>query len=271
MMRSVVINLTRATARRARMQAQFEAIGLDVEFHAAVDGRQLQPADYDLVDREFRRRAGLWPQADGSIANWLSQRQVMQQLVERGPDLLSIFEDDARVSEDLPEILATLARKPFDFDVVKLNRRADHKRFLPCRRLTATHAAGRLKYSDYGSEGYVITRDAARHLLTAFPRMQWEIDHLVSRFWDNGLNVFYVDPPVVHHDAASPSQIETDRGRSRRRQRMSEGVGPILWRRSVSAVARRIRQRQEFARLQRGEIGITRWPSEPDRPQRPVS
>ena len=110
---------------------------------------------------------------------------------------------------NFPEVLAALERKPFDFDVVMLNRRSRNKAFIPCERLTPGHMAGRVRYSDYGNEGYVITREAARHFLAAIPRMMWEIDQILPRFWETGLNVFYVDPRVVFHDEKDDSP---DRG-----------------------------------------------------------
>ena len=174
--------------------------------------------------------------------------------------MVAIFEDDAGLSPQLPEVLAALERKPFDFDVLKLNRRSRKRLFLPCVLLTPNHMAGRVKFSDYGSEGYVITRDAARHLLTSETKMIWEIDHHISRFWDNGLNVFYVDPPAVSHNEEDDSQIESDRQRSRRGQRTDDGVTTVLWRRAKAGLHRKIRQRTEFRRLIRGEIGVTRWP-----------
>ena len=258
-MRLVVINLARAEVRRQRIQEQFDALGLPVEFHEAVDGRQLAPEQYALVDRQTRRQQGLWPQTDGCIANWLSQRQVMRQIVDHGPEMVAIFEDDAGLSPQLPEVLAALERKPFNFDIVRLNRRSRKKVFIPYERLTDDHMAGRLRYSDYGNEGYVITRDAARHFLENTPRMMWEIDQVLPRIWENGLNVFYVDPPVVFHNEKNDSQIEEDRKRSRRKQRADDGIAYVLWRRAVAGVQRNIRRRAAFRRLLRGEIGVTRW------------
>ncbi len=241
------------------MQEQFDALGLLVTFHEAVDGRSLGPEQYACVDREARRRLGLWPQADGSIANWLSHRQVMREMLDEAREMVAIFEDDAILSVDLPRILDALERKPFDFDVVMLNRRSRRKPFVPCESIAGGYVAGRLRYSDFGSEGYVITRDAARHFLAHMPQMMWEIDHSLSRFWENGLNVFYVDPPLVSHDEAVDSQIEAHRVRSRRRQRSSDGKAWVLWRRAVSGLDRKLRRRIAFSRLVRGEIGVTRW------------
>ena len=241
------------------MQEQFDALGLDVEFHEAVDGKSLGPEHYARVDRDTRRRLGLWPQADGSIANWHSQRQIMQQIVDRGQDMVAIFEDDAELCPDLPEVIAALECKPFDFDIVMLNRRSKKKAFIPCEQLTPRHMVGRVRYSDFGNEGYVMTRDAARHFLSNTPRMMWEIDQILPRFWETGLNVFYVDPPVVYHADTDDSQIEGDRNRSRRRQRASDGRAYVLWRRAVAGIQRKIQRRSEFRRLLRGEIGVTRW------------
>ena len=258
-MRLVVINLARAEARRQRVQKEFDSLGLAFEFHEAVDGRQLQPEHYALVDRETRRRLGLWPQANGSIANWFSQRQVMQQIVDNGPDMVGIFEDDVGLASGLPEVLAALECKPFDFDIVMLNRRSTRKPFIPCQPLTDHHRVGRVRYSDYGNEGYVITRDAARHFLENTPRMMWEIDQVLPRFWENGLNVYYVDPPVAFHNEENDSQIEQDRNRSRRHQRKTDGSLTILWRRTAAAIRRSRQRRQAFRLLLDGEIGVTHW------------
>ena len=157
-MRLVVINLARADARRLRVQNEFDSLGFAFEFHEAVDGRQLQPAHFALVDRKTRRRLGLWPQANGSIANRFSQRQVMQQIVYNGPDMVGIFEGDVGLAPGLLEVLAALERKPFNFDIVMLNRRSTKKPLIPCQPLTDHHRVGRVRYSDYGNEGYVINQ-----------------------------------------------------------------------------------------------------------------
>ena len=261
-MKVFVINLARACERRRRMEEQFASLGLEATFHRAVDARELTPEHYAQVDRETRRRLGLWPQADGSIANWISQRQVMREIVENGPETAAILEDDAGLSADLPKVLGALEGRSFAFDVVKLNRRALKKPFIPCERLTTGHQIGRMRYSDYGSEGYVITRDAARHFLENTPKMMREIDQALSRFWESGLNVFYIDPPVVSHNEQDDSQIERDRKLARKTHKSADGVMYVTWRRVVSALVREVQRRSAFRRLLRGEIGVT--PPPPD-------
>ncbi len=259
-MQLFVVNLLRAEERRSRMRQQLEALGLTATFHPAIDGQKLTPDHYAQVDRRARRRLGLYPQADGSIANWLSQRQVMRHVAENGPEIVAIFEDDAKFASDLPAVLAALERRTFAFDIVKLSRRASTKSFIPCQNLPTGHQVGRIRYSDYGNEGYVMTRTAARHFLEHHPKMIREIDQAIPRFWESGLNVFYVDPPVVAHGEQNDSQIEHDRERSRLTQKHADRRGYILWRRVVSGVTREIHRRSAFRRLMRGEISVTPWP-----------
>ena len=256
-MKAFVINLARAVERRRRMEKQFASLGLEATFHSAADIRDFTQETYTNVDRETRRRLGLWPQADAEIACWMSHHQIMQEIVENGPETAAIFEDDAGLSADLPEVLDALECRPFAFDVVKLNRRSLKKTFIPCERLDTGHRVGRVRYSDYGSEGYVITREAARHFLENTPMMMREIDQALSRFWENGLNVFYVDPPVISHDEQDDSQIERDRRLARKEHMRADGVFSVTWRRVISAVSRDVRRRIAFRRLMRGEIGVT--------------
>ena len=255
-MKAFVINLARAVERRRRMEEQCTSLGLEATFHPAVDIQNFSQETYAIVDRETRRRLGLWPQADAEIACWMSHHQIMQEIAENGPETVAIFEDDAGLSADLPAVLDVLERRPFAFDVVKLNRRST-KTFIPCERLETGHRVGRVRYHDYGSEGYVITREAARHFIENTPLMMREIDQALSRFWENGLNVFYVDPPVVSHDDQEDSQIERDRRRARKEHKRAEGVFSVTWRRLTSTISHDIRRRAAFRRLLRGEIGVT--------------
>ena len=256
-MRAFIVNLARATARRSHMLQQCTRLGLKAEFHEAVDGRQLTSEQYTQVDRNTRRRMGLKPQADGSIANWLSQRQIMEQIVDNGPEIIAILEDDAELAPELPSVLAALEQCPLAFDIVKLNRRTPSKPFVPCMQLSTGHSVGRVRYHDFGCEGYVITREAARRFLAATPKMMWEIDQAINYYWDNGLNVFYLDPPVVFHGGQGDSQIEADRSLSRQQHRSTQNPLSALWRRGNMGIKRYFLRRRAFRRrIQEDEMDI---------------
>ncbi len=247
-MRMFVINLARAKDRRQRITQQFARVGLKPEFHEAVDGKRLTEEDYAQVDRSTPRRMGLNPQADALIGNWLSQRQVMQEIVENGPETAAIFEDDAELSAELPLVLAALDRRPVPFDVVKLNRRRPNRAFIPYKQLSTGHIIGRVRYHDSGTEGYVITRDAARRFLEVTPEMTWALDMAINNYWENGLNIYYLDPPVVFHGEWNDSQIDEDRRRSRQLHRQTENPVMLLWRRMPWSIRRQLSRRREFMR-----------------------
>ena len=259
-MKTVLINLPQARERRDAMTREFASVGLSFEIHEALDGVRLTPEHYAQVDRARRARLGLYPIPDGSIANWLSQREAMRRLVQSEVPMMAVFEDDARFEAALPAVLDLLEHGRLDFDVVILERRNRRRKFIPCHRLPTGHALGRVKFADYGSEGYVITREAARHFLAHVPRMVREIDQSISRFWDNGLNVYYIDPPVVYNEGESDSQIESGRIAGKQSQRRSAGSLSIAWRRIWFGTRRAVRKRLAFRKLLRGEIGVNRTP-----------
>ena len=247
-MRMFVINLARAKDRRRRIIQQFAKVGLKPEFHKAVDGRRLTAEHYAEVDRRTRQRMGLRPQANGSIANWLSQRQVMQRIVENGPEIAAIFEDDAMLAPELPSVLAALEQRLVSFDIVKLNRRTPSKTFIPYKQLLTGHSVGRVRYHDFGTEGYVITRDAARRFLEATPKMTWELDQAINNYWENGLNIYYLDPPVVFHRDTKDSFMDEDRRNARRLHRKTENTIMTLWRRTPWSIRRHFSRYREFKR-----------------------
>ena len=252
-MRVVLINLERAKARRKRMAAEFARTGIEYQVWPAVDARTLTDEDRTLVDHAARRRLGLYPIPDGSLANTLSQRAAMRDLVERGPEMMAVFEDDSVFDPALPGVLSELEERGDLFDVVVLQRRNPRRRFTACASLPSGHVLGRVRFSDYGSNGYVITRAAARRFLERTPRMVREIDQALSRFWDNGLDVLYVHPPVVSHDRALRSQIEETRRAERAGHRAARRTPAVLVRRLTAGVARDVRRRMIFRRLLRAD------------------
>ena len=253
-MRVILISLERAQERRERMAAEFGRVGIEYEIWPAVDGRLLTDEDRRFVDQDGRRRLGLYPIPDGSLANTLSQRAAMRDLVENGPDMMAVFEDDARFDAALPEVLSALEFQAELFDVVILQRRNLRKRFIRCTSLPTGHMLGRVRYSDYGSNGYVITRSAAERFLEKNRRMTREIDLALAYFWENGLDVLYVEPPVVSCDDELESQIEETRHDNRSAHRRSRRRRPdLLVRRMAAVIGNDVRRRIAFRELVRAD------------------
>ena len=260
-MRIFVINLRRAVERRKRIAEEFDRLDLPYELYDAVDGENLLPEHFAQVDYEARHRLGLRPQDPGSIGCWFSHRGVMQKIVDEAQAMATVFEDDARLSSDVPSALRALERRPFPFDVVSLYRRDKHMKrpFIDGFRLTGTCTLGRVRFSDDGLVGYVITREAAKHFLRTTTTMTLPVDEAVLRFWLSGLNVYYAKHPLVFHGGYDDSYIESGRLAARELRRKTDNPIRITWRRLLAGAHRFVHRRIAFYQLRRGQIGVTRW------------
>ena len=259
-MRTFVINLKRAVKRRERIAVEFDQHHLPYELHEAIDGESLMPRHYALVDYEARHRLGLRPSGPESIATWFSHREVMQRIVDEGQNVAAVFEDDARLSPAVPEVLQVLESRTFPFDVVSLYRSDKHMKrpFVDGFPLTDACTLGRVRFSDVGTVAYVITREAASHFLRTTPVMVLSIDHAMLRFWISGLNVYYASRALVTHGGADDSFIKPGRALARELRRKKDMPVRIGYRRLLAGAHRFVVRRTAFRRLRRGRIGVTR-------------
>ena len=257
-MRCIVINLPLSWERREAIESEFQNVGLAYELWPATSGFDLSDDIKSSVDYETRDRLGLRRLDDASIGCLLSHLAILRRLVDSTDDMVAVFEDDARLHPDLPDVLDALEGKADKFDVVKLQRRYTHLTYVPVYQLLPSHSLGRVRYSDIGAYGYVITRHAAAHLLERFPWPVHEIDWIIPRFWENGLrNVLYVNPPVVFHDDVLPSHIDSHSARTRAALRTKMRRDPrIAARRFVAGMKRRYQKWRGFRAMRRRDRDI---------------
>lgn len=196
-MKITVISLDHSKDRRRSIRSQLDSLELDFVFHQAVDGVNFPKRLEALVDWHGLRRDGFHVQM-GSLANWISQCQVLQDMVENGPDVMLLLEDDALVANELPTVLSALETMIDDFDIVFLNFGSD-KPFIAVHDIATGHQMGWLKWSHFGSQGYVITRRGAEVFLDHYPLARTGIDRALASYWHHELRTFCLRPPVVFH------------------------------------------------------------------------
>ncbi len=174
---------------------------MEFELRDAVDGHDLPPAYQPLIDRSAYRRAGR-PIRMGSIANWISQREAMLDMVENGPEIMTVLEDDATFSPEFPAVLRALEETTEPFGIVFLHH-GPRRPFIAHAALPTGHRLGWTRWSHFGSQGYAITRQAARRFLEANPLIRDGIDRSLARYWHHGLKTYSLDPAVVQHRTRS--------------------------------------------------------------------
>lgn len=231
-MRTIVVSLKSATERRLLVEKEFNRLNLPFCFYDAIDGNALSDEQIRCVDADAMYRMGRYHPLPGSVANWLTQMSILTDFSVSDDTMLAIFEDDVRLEKDLGQVLSALADDMHGFDIVKLSWRKKHRKYYKCVNLLPSYSIGIINGYDNGSDAYVISRRAAQTLVNSFPRMTWNMDHLITRYWETNLTVGILSPPVVNSDAMLDSQISKDNY-----ARQSEGEtswkinSPPKWRR----------------------------------------
>ena len=241
-MRCILINLKRAKARREAMAAKLHDLGIDYEIMQATDWQRLTDEDWKWVDIMGREKQGRFPLPRGAIACAISHHRALTDMIENGDDMVAVFEDDIAISPELGQVLASIEHTDHEFDIIFLHWNRMDKAFIPVCRLCNHCRLGIVKFSDWGAQGYVITRKAALGFLKYFPRVVHHADHALHACWEHGLQTFTLDPPVVSRDnVLSKKSFLGESGKSERLRT------PItVARRIRSILVEDIRKRWEF-------------------------
>ncbi len=199
-MKCIVINLPRAKERCEAMSRQFSALDMEFEILDAIDWRDLGEEDWTLVDRKSRDLEGRRPLSDGMVACHLSHRKALEGVAAGDDELVAILEDDVTLAAEIGDALDALARlysSGWEFDFVFLHRNRKDKAFAPLKRVDEGIRLGITKFSDWGTQGYVVSQKGANRLLRHCPRIVHGPDHTLHAYWETGLNVFSLENPVV--------------------------------------------------------------------------
>ncbi|MDO9637863.1 MAG: glycosyltransferase family 25 protein [Pseudotabrizicola sp.] len=200
-----MINLDRATERRARMEAQFETMGLTVTRIAAIDGKAEAARIAPMADTaRFTALMGRPPLA-AELGCYLSHLEAWRQLIDSGAEVGLVLEDDVVFHDNfLPAVAAALTVRD-QWDMLKLNRiRAK----LPLRQ-------GRVQdwqLNAYlgpatGFGAYLITAELAARLLPRLLPIRLPIDYEATRFFEHDFRLIGLEPFPSHVDDGGNSTI----------------------------------------------------------------
>ena len=205
----ILINLEHDTARYAAMKSQFDRLKLPWSHIKACCGAEL-PHDVtqQLIAAEpstrMRRKITL-PELGCAISHARSWEIAAQS----DSPYSCIMEDDLILSEDLPDLLASVDTLPSDTELIKMVG-SPRK----CLRLDKTQIGMRklcfLSKENALAGAYIITRKAAQKALRNIFPISEPLDHPLFRFWENGLNCYHILPYPVKQGTQS-SNIEKSR------------------------------------------------------------
>ncbi|MFN3846841.1 MAG: glycosyltransferase family 25 protein [Paracoccaceae bacterium] len=200
-----MINLDRATDRRARMEAQFDALGLTVTRIAAIDGKTEAARIVPVADTDrFTALMGRPPLA-AELGCYLSHLEAWRQLVASDAKVGLVLEDDVVFHDNFLLAVTAALRASDQWDMLKLNRiRA--KMPVPQGRVQAWQLNAYLGPAT-GFGAYLITRDLAARLLPKLLPIRLPIDYEATRFFDHDFRLLGLEPFPSHVDDGGVSTI----------------------------------------------------------------
>jgi glycosyl transferase family 25 len=200
-MRSYIINLPAAVERMQRMVGLFGSLGIPFERFEAVNA---EAAHSHPLRRSLPPARHPW--SDSELGCLLSHFEIWQLIATAEDPFGAVFEDDLYVAPSLARVLSCTA--PLGADVIKLETTR-----ATCYRTTPeAHISGvglhRLFEMHEGSGGYLISRRAAKTLISRVKHFDMPVDHLLFEplhSASRGLSIFQCVPSLVIQDDVLPS------------------------------------------------------------------
>jgi glycosyl transferase family 25 len=193
--RSLLINLDSAAARRAHMHAEFGKLGIAYERICAVDGSA--PNVKGLAAQSaFSAR---------EIGNFLSHQKVWDLIASRKDKYCAVFEDDIFLAPALAGFLSDDRWIPVDADIIKIETML---MAVNIDRQVIYVAPGfglrRLRSTHWGVAGYIMSAKAAQTLSAWKLAAERPADHVLFDFNEkqpSGFAVYQLDPALcIQHD-----------------------------------------------------------------------
>jgi glycosyl transferase, family 25 len=200
-----MINLPRATARRAKMDARLARLPFSVTVFPGVDGkaeeaRLLTTVDIPAFERNMGRKILI-----GGIGCYHSHLGVWRAFLETGRPVALVIEDDVVLHGDFVQAIDHALAIEGHWDFLKLNAIRAKLR-IPQGQIgpyTLNAYAGPAT----GTGAYLITRAAAERLLPLMLPVTRATDHEINRFFRHGLRLFGLEPFPSHLDDGNESLI----------------------------------------------------------------
>lgn len=234
-MKIFVLNLARATQRRALMESRLAELGLEGEILPAIEGAHIPPAELPAGTEP-----GLSP---GEIGCYLSHVRFWQTVVERKLPHAMILEDDVILDPQLMEVADEIAALDLPCEAVRLSS-IQPVRGLPVAALSGGRRLILPNKNPSGTQGYLVSLAGARRLLASLSIPKMPIDNALDAYWKQGLAIPVVFPCVVREDPAVASDI-VGRYRSDERKTLGRHLARVFeaQRRKITVflLARRVR------------------------------
>jgi glycosyl transferase, family 25 len=221
-----VINLPHSAERRETFTQLARATSLHWDFFPACTG-PTPPLHYN--DRAAVRRFGR-ALSNGELGCYASHFKLWDWLAASDYEQAIIFEDDVIIDWPVIEQLALNRVADYGIDLLRLYLTHPFQWKLARYRLLSPHShLVRPRGMTFGTQGYLLTRDAARVLVSHYVIAAAPIDWVLGRYWEHGLCAFCINPfPVIARHI--PSSIGDSRYAAPQDKTLYDRIVHLAWR-----------------------------------------
>lgn len=212
----VVISLVGSQTRRAYIGEQLSRAGVPFRFFDA-ERFTSYPPQYDAATR-LKTHGNHMNLSE--VGCYDSHYQIWQQLVASNDEAWCILEDDIELSDRFSSVLAQLRTLSQPYGIIRL---CDHggEDSWEIGRLADGSILKDHRKQPFGTQGYVIHRDAAKTLLAYAKRILYPIDDVLNRNWEHRVSTASITPSVlVHRNDLMGTTIGREKAKRTLRQKL---------------------------------------------------
>jgi len=244
-MKCYIINLDRAPERMQRMSDLMRSHKVDFVRCPAVDGKDFTQSE--IVYYRSQRSQGK-PLTVGEIACSESHLLAYRQILNGNDQYAVVMEDDLHLSEDFGDFVNSSDWVPEGSELIKIET-VDEPTLVSTRVIQAKNnrKLRRLSYKHWGSGAYVISKSAAKRMLTEYRPGSTPIDDYLFDPSVTSFSLWQLQPAIAIQDVIlTPSkgttagflesEIELERKKQPRSKRKRIGAIAILKRETIRVV-----------------------------------
>ncbi|WP_437560052.1 glycosyltransferase family 25 protein [Acidithiobacillus sulfuriphilus] len=202
-----VISMKSRPERRRHMESEGRRLGLKFQFLDAIEPQNKQdyPPNYDAAYRKKHFGYDLTP---GEVGCFLSHRLLWEKCAASKDEVWCILEDDVHLGDGFQKKIALAVHARKEWDLLRLmseryDRRGKIHRHLDCEARLMAYIK-----QPQGTAAYLIQPHTAQVLLESTQRIREPVDNAVDQYWQHGLRLLVLDPPLASIDPALPSAIQ---------------------------------------------------------------
>ena len=200
-----IINMQGCEERWHTTETRLKNIGLEAERFAATIGKQLNDDELKTWycpkknKQRYNRNLTL-----GEIGCYISHMCIWQKMVDEAIPFCVVLEDDLFIQPHLNAVI-NAATKLQNFGLIKLSDNRDFP-FIDTHALDDNLTLGNYKKTPNGTQGYIISLDGAKQLLTRKPFYR-PVDVDIQFHSEVGLQILGIKPYPVAEDRSFESEI----------------------------------------------------------------